>query len=312
MNRLFFIIVMACLIITSCTTNENDNQDNGNNDVSIENVPDNEIIRFEDLAVKMLCITMWDTNNDNNLSVEEAKVVQSLGSVFYKNNQIRKFNELIYFTGLKEIDEEAFYMCRNLYEITFPSSITSIGAYAFYETYLKNITIPNSVEEIEEGAFAGSALESITLSNKLSVINEYSFASCRLENIEIPNSVTTINAYAFFNTGLLSVRISNNLQSIGEFAFYQNHDYTDRFREIQIPETVTLIGDCIFGMGNNDEELEYPPLTIYCESLIPPKFEAGSEILGVGIDKIVVPSQAVNNYKNAPIWKLYKEIITNK
>ena len=66
------------------------------------------IIQFEDEAVKAICVSNWDTNGDGELSYDEATAVTELGGKFGKNTDIVRFTELEYFTGLKAIGEDAF------------------------------------------------------------------------------------------------------------------------------------------------------------------------------------------------------------
>ena len=96
------------------------------------------------------------------------------------------------------------YICAYLQEITeinIPNSVTTIGAYAFYNcTSVNSVTFGNSVNSI--GAYAFSGCESITA-------------------IETPNSVKVINQYAFYNsTGLTSITLGNAITDIGYWAFY--------------------------------------------------------------------------------------------
>ena len=88
---------------------------------------DKENIQFEDLQVKAICCKNWDTNNDGELSYAEAAAVETIGQVFSGNTNIIAFTELKYFTGLTEIEPEAFYGAYNLNKITLPKSIKSIG-----------------------------------------------------------------------------------------------------------------------------------------------------------------------------------------
>ncbi|MBR4552314.1 MAG: leucine-rich repeat domain-containing protein, partial [Bacteroidaceae bacterium] len=93
--------------------------------------------------------------------------------------------------------------------ITIPSSVTSIGEYAFAGcTSLTSITIPSSVTSIEDYAFAGcTGLTSITIPSSVTSIGDYAFFDCySLTSITIPESVTSIGDYAFsYCTGLTSI-----------------------------------------------------------------------------------------------------------
>ena len=88
----------------------------------------------------------------------------------------------------------------NLQTITIPSSVTSIGSYAFsYCSGLTSITIPESVTTIGNYAFYGySSLTSIAIPNSVTSIGNSAFGGCSsLTSITIPNGVTSISNYAF-------------------------------------------------------------------------------------------------------------------
>ena len=65
-------------------------------------------ITFADANVKALCVANWDTDNDGELSMEEAAAVTTLGTVFKGKTNITTFDELRYFTGVTTIGEYAF------------------------------------------------------------------------------------------------------------------------------------------------------------------------------------------------------------
>ena len=111
-----------------------------------------------------------------------------------------------------EIYNLAFYKS-DFMSITIPSSITSIGDYAFDGcTGLTSITIPNSVTNIGSHAFAVcSGLTSIIIPNSVTSIGKHAFNACgELTSITIPNSVTSIGYYAFAGcSGLTAVYITD-------------------------------------------------------------------------------------------------------
>ena len=71
-------------------------------------------IQFSDASVKSICISRWDTNNDGELSFDEAAAVTTLGNAFQNNTDITDFFELQYFTGLNSISNAAFKGCISL------------------------------------------------------------------------------------------------------------------------------------------------------------------------------------------------------
>ena len=65
---------------------------------------------------------------------------------------------------MTQIGAWAFDGCSNLTSITLPSSLTSIGEYAFQYCSLTSITIPEGVTQIGEYAFSGcSNLTSVVI-----------------------------------------------------------------------------------------------------------------------------------------------------
>ena len=106
---------------------------------------------------------------------------------------------------------------------TIPSSVTSIGGYAFsYCSSLNSIELPSSVMSIGDGAFKDcSSLSSIELPSGVTSIGYGAFYSCSsLSSIEIPNSVTTIGQYAFFHcSSLSSIELPSGVTSIGAREF---------------------------------------------------------------------------------------------
>ena len=144
---------------------------------------DPNIIQFEDEAVKAICVGYWDSDNNGELSYDEAAKVTDIADVFKKAN-ISTFNEFQYFTGLKKVSKYAFNGCANLIRII----------------------IPQNVNIIEEYAFASCTnLARITLNTDLTTIGLYAFGNCNsLKTITIPSSVTIIQGSAFNNCSILS------------------------------------------------------------------------------------------------------------
>ena len=144
------------------------------------------------------------------------------------------------------IGNYAFESCFSLTSVTIPSSVTSIGDEAFYNcSSLTSVTIPSSVTSIGDYAFYGCfSLTSVTIPESVTSIGDDAFYNCSgLTSVTIPSSVTSIGDRAFcWCSGLTSVTIPSSVTSIGDYAFYGCFSLTS----VTIPESVTSIGDDAF------------------------------------------------------------------
>ena len=91
---------------------------------------DPNVIQFEDENVKKLCVAIWDTDGDHELSYDEAAKVTTLGATFKGNTEIQLFNELQHFTGLAALDD-TFSGCSNLWRVTIPVNVETISTTTF-------------------------------------------------------------------------------------------------------------------------------------------------------------------------------------
>ena len=172
------------------------------------------IIEFADANVKAICVENWDTDEDGELSEEEAAAVTDLGSVFWYNSTITSFNELKYFTGLTSIESFAFGVCSELTSIVIPNGVISIGSQAFQQcTSLVSIDMPSSVSIIEDFAFSDCiGLTSVSIPNNVIFIGANAFIRCSdVVSLTIPKSVTSIGEGAFWGcSSLISVTVDKS------------------------------------------------------------------------------------------------------
>ena len=87
--------------------------------------------------------------------------------------------------GVESIETQAFIYCYGLKEVTLPSTLKSIGTYAFFNcNLLTSLVIPEGVESI--GAYAFRAchwLADVTLPSTLQTIGENAFSRINLNNL---------------------------------------------------------------------------------------------------------------------------------
>ena len=121
--------------------------------------------------------------------------------------------------------------------------IKKIEEHSFqHNKFVEKITVPSSIETIGDYAFACKNLKSVELNEGLKKIGDYAFSDAKINSITIPKSTEQIGAYAFSGCERLqTVALNEGLKSIGEMAFYQ----TD-IREITIPKSVEKMGSSVF------------------------------------------------------------------
>ena len=162
----------------------------------------------------------------------------------------------------------AFWGQDRLTELSLPSSIIEIQDEAFGFCDLKEVTIPSSVVNIGGGAFGGCyKLKSITIASGNSVydsregcnaiINSHTnelMQGC--QNTVIPSSVTSIADNAFeWQYYLENITIPESVKSIGYYAFYNCSD----LEKVYIPSSVTYIGPGAFGGCTDLSEVVVSP-----------------------------------------------------
>ena len=191
------------------------------------------------------------------------------------------------------IGNNAFYNQPTIKSIKIPSSVTTIGEYAFCVASITSIEIPSSVTTIGDFAFCTCvSLTSVTFADnsQLTSIGGYAFSLASITSIEIPSSVTTIGEYAFYECkSLASVAFATGCQlaSIGHNAFESSG-----ITSIAIPSSVTTI--------ENDAFSE-------CKSLTSVTFATGCQLTSIGefvfqktgITSIAIPSSVTTIGKYA-------------
>ena len=230
----------------------------------------NPTITFADAEIKRICVENWDTDNDGELSYDEAEAVTDLETAFKENTKIESFDELQNFTGLTSIGAYAFSGCSNLLSVTIPSNVLSIDERAFrYCRKLSSITIPSSVTSIGTTAF---------------------YECSSLQSINIPSSVTSIGTYAFaYCQGLASVNIPTNLTTINNYVFY----YCTNLSAISIPQNVTYIrGSAFAGCSSLETITVEEGNTVYdsrnsCNAII----QKSNDELILGCKNTIIPSE---------------------
>lgn len=159
----------------------------------------------------------WTT--EDCLYQYQAEGVTSLSGIDFSS--LTHFDELKYFTELSTIEAYSFENCSNLTSVTFPSSVTSIGAWAFSGTSLATIKIPDSVTSIGNGAFSGyGGTEAFDIPSSITTYNSTYDSCTHITSVVVPNNVTTLESTFCYCSGLTSVVLGKSVSSLVYEVFY--------------------------------------------------------------------------------------------
>ena len=261
--------------------------------------------------------------------------VTKIGSSAFKNCGLKEVG--IYINGDLEtylakghpnIDVECgikYYLNdKEIKNVMIPSSVTSLGCYAFQNSSFTSISLPSSLAFVGDGAFKNcSSLASITFSSGLvsigssafsgcsglislilpfglNSIGSYAFAECRnLTRITLPASLSSIADYAFENcSNIASLTIPLGVAKIGDSAFSD----CSRLTSLTIPSSVKSLGDYAFQKCSSLQ-------SIYVSWSIP--ISVGKTFYAVDKSKctLYVPQGTKHDYLLADVWGDFWNII---
>lgn len=161
-------------------------------------------------------------------SIKYPNTIKKIGSkAFFCCSSYSGILDLSNYPNLEEIGDEAFLGCSSLVgELSFPSSLTTIGSKAFVSCkFSGSIIIPNNVIHIGKYAFFSCTdfNGKIVIGNGCTAIEESVFGQCKglTGSIHIGSAVTEIGPCAFFGCESLTgnLEIPSSVTSIGESAF---------------------------------------------------------------------------------------------
>lgn len=209
-------------------------------------------IYFDDMQVKNTCVLNWDQNGDDRLDYIEARLVTTLSQQFQYKSYISSFNELRFFTGLHDLEDEAFYQCTGLEQVEMPYNLKSIGTECFYEcSSLSIVTIPRCVEAINQFAFYFcTGLTNVVYEQdcQLKNIGWLAFGSCPIDYMKLPERLEVVGEQAFWDNRLTVLEIPASVTEIQDQAFCQINHTPARYQKIVFKRyTPPTVGADAFG-----------------------------------------------------------------
>ncbi len=167
----------------------------------------------------------WTIDADGNLVISGTGAVTDNSG--FKNLEI---NEVVIEEGITEIGAEIFRMSSMQSLAPLPSTLESIGDYAFGNCNVgTELVLPEGLAELGKYAFTNTICASVKLPDSLKVIGDGAFRGSMVSYLTIPEGVTTIGEEAFSWTSLLGdVIIPETVTSIGADAF-ANADQVECF-----------------------------------------------------------------------------------
>lgn len=146
------------------------------------------------------------------------------------------------------IGESSFAKSKKIASVVLPSSVTTIRAYAFSDSSLKEITLPPSVTTIEASAFKDSSLAKLNLPQGITSISKSCFSGTKLTSVELHEGIVSVGDYAFSSCDITNFNIPASLKNVGYHAFAGNP-----LKDVEIAsrDTAVVYGNGAFASCNS-------------------------------------------------------------
>ena len=154
------------------------------------------------------------------VDVELCKGLQEIGSHAFLACPLK---QITIPSTVKIIHQRAFKECTKLEQVELSEGLVEIGFCAFYNSlWLNSIRIPSTVKTIGSWAFCHTSLETLSLPDNIESIGDHAFWNGEFTTIRIPSLVTTISESMCHSRSLFSMELSESIKRLDNEAFISN------------------------------------------------------------------------------------------
>lgn len=190
----------------------------------------------------------WNATNVSSQFVPTANIEQvTIGSGVTELPQSflasAKITSLSLPSSLTSIGNYAFYNCSNLSSLSLPSSVTNIGSYAFQNCNgITSLTIPENLTSIASNAFSGCNNITQLTWNAINLSTNGGISTSNITKVTIGSKVQTIPSNFVSGSKITSVTFPSSVKSIGSSAFSSCANLTS----VTLPTALTTIESSTF------------------------------------------------------------------
>lgn len=199
-----------------------------------------------DVTVPSIISSIGNSAFQDNTRITRISLPEGVSSIASGSASYNSSISAMEYTG-------AFAGCTSLKEISLPSTLTSVGSYAFYGCSFEELSLPDSVTTLSAASLSNlTGLKRLRWTAGIPVVPVSVIPSRdTLESVVLPEGVTALESVtssssttsAFYNcTALKSISLPSTLETLGKSAFSGCSSLSD----IVLPEKITSIPDNAF------------------------------------------------------------------
>ena len=227
--------------------------------------------------------------------------VRSLGSSAFSGCYRLEYITLT--EGIESIGDECFSGCEKLHNVTIPRSVTEIGDRAFKGTGLQRVALPYGLLTLGSAAFESTPLIELDIPASTQITDNYLGYMSKLQDITVENGsryYTCEEGVLYDNTGRVlllypagrtgACMVPDGVEGIASRAFMGS-----QVEDIDIPESVTAIGESAFEKCSHLQRIDLPGVTTLGKAAF--KYCGALTAFNLSRDIAVIPQECFEECK---------------